>query len=137
MKANLKKTSKTGESAVVADAGDDDSFAFVCTTNHSMVANLANVPKEMLGACIDSGASCHYCPDRSKFINYRPMLGRDIVTADGRALRVLGIGDVRIELPNGDKRTKSILKDVVHAPDMAFTLISVRRLDHAKCSVKF
>ena len=65
------------------------------------------------------------------------MLGRDIVMADRRMLRVLGIGDVRIELPNGDKRTKSILKDVIHAPDMAFTLISVRRLDHAKCSVTF
>ena len=46
VKANLKKTSKTGESAVVKDAGDDDSFAFVCTTDHSMVSNLANVPKE-------------------------------------------------------------------------------------------
>ena len=40
-------------------------------------------------------------------------------------------------LPNSDKWMKSILKDVIHAPDMAFTLISVRRLDHAKCSVTF
>ena len=65
------------------------------------------------------------------------MLRCDTVMVDRHALRVLDISDVRIELPNGDKPTKSILKDMVHAPGMAFTLISVRKLDHAKCSVTF
>ena len=44
---------------------------------------------------------------------------------------------MRIELPNGTKRTKTILKEAIHAPDMAFTLISVGRLDNAKCSATF
>ena len=69
-KANLKKSPKIGESAIVADASDNNSFAFICTTDHSMVSNLAYVLKETLGACIDSRASCHYFPDQSKFINY-------------------------------------------------------------------
>ena len=42
-----------------------------------------------------------------------------------------------IELPNGTKHTKTILKEAIHAPDMAFTLISVGRLDDAKCSATF
>ena len=42
-----------------------------------------------------------------------------------------------IELPNGTKCTKTILKEVIHAPDMAFTLISVGWLDDAKCSATF
>ena len=44
---------------------------------------------------------------------------------------------MRIELPNGTKRTKTILKEAIHAPDMAFTLISVGWLDNAKCSATF
>ena len=44
---------------------------------------------------------------------------------------------MRIELPNGTKRTKTILKEAIHAPDMAFDLISVGRLDDAKCSATF
>ena len=44
---------------------------------------------------------------------------------------------MRIELLNGAKHTKTILKEVIHAPDMAFTLISVGRLDDAKCSATF
>ena len=47
---------------------------------------------------------------------------------------MLGKGDVWIELLNGAKRTKTILKEAIHAPDMAFTLISVGQLDDAKCS---
>ena len=42
-----------------------------------------------------------------------------------------------IELLNGAKRTKTILKEAIHAPDMAFTLISVGQLDNAKCSATF
>ena len=50
---------------------------------------------------------------------------------------MLGKGDVQIELPNGAKHTKTILKEAIHAPDMAFTLILVGQLDDAKCSAIF
>ena len=44
---------------------------------------------------------------------------------------------MRIELLNGAKHTKTILKEAIHAPDMAFTLISVGWLDNVKCSATF
>ena len=59
------------------------------------------------------------------------------MTADGCTLRVVGVGDVCIELPNGLKQTKAILKEAVYAPDMAFTLISVSQLDNAGRSIIF
>ena len=37
------------------------------------------------------------------------------------SVRAVGIGDVCIELPNGQKHTKAILKKAIYAPDMAFT----------------
>ena len=52
---------------------------------------------------MDSGASCHYCPDRDKFESYQPISGQNITTTDGRTLKALGVGDIRIELPNGAK----------------------------------
>ena len=39
------------------------------------------------------------------------------------------MGNVLIKLPNGAKCTKILLKDAIYAPDVAFTLISVSRLD--------
>ena len=71
------------------------------------------------------------------FINYSPINNTTITTADGCKLKVLGKGDVWIELPNGAKCTKTILKEAIHAPDMAFTLISVSWLDDVKCSATF
>ena len=50
---------------------------------------------------------------------------------------VLGKGNVWIELPNSAKGTKTILKEAIHAPDMAFTLILVGWLDDMKCSATF
>ena len=86
---------------------------------------------------MDSGASRHYCLDCDKFENYQPISGWNITTTDGHTLRALGVGDVCIELPNGVKRTKAILKEAVYAPDMAFTLISISQLDDAGSSVIF
>ena len=102
-----------------------------------MSADAIGTPKNKLEACIDSGASQHYYPDRKKFINYQTISGCEIVTADRSALKALGIGDMPIYLPNGDKKTQSLLKDVVHTPEMAFTLILVRHLDDTNCTILF
>lgn len=41
---------------------------------------------------IDGGASKEYCPNCTKFVNYRSVQ-RDITTADKRTLTTVGIGD--------------------------------------------
>ena len=119
----------------MAVAEEEKLFSFTCTSDY--VANTLQIPKAKFGACVDSGASRHYCPDHTKFSNYRELEGRNITTADGHTLKAAGIGDVQIDLPNGSKRTRAILKDVIYTPDMAFTLILISRLDEADCSVTF
>ena len=120
-----------------ATSNTDEIFAFTCTSNYVEVANTLNVPKSRLGACIDSGASRHYSPDHNVFINYSPINNTTITTADSHKLKALRKGDVWIELLNSAKCTKTILKEAIHVPDMAFTLISVGQLDDAKCSATF
>jgi GAG-pre-integrase domain len=47
------------------------------------------------------------------------------------------MGDLHIELPNGSQKMKVTFKNAIHAPGMAFTLISISRLDKARYSVLF
>jgi hypothetical protein len=133
-KFNKRKEKKSEESAAVAKGEDEELFVFTCTSDYVALTNSLKLPKHKY---MDSGASDHYCPDRDRFQNYRPLENRNITTADSRTLKAVGIGDVRIELPNGPKQTPALLKDTVYAPGMAFTLISVGRLDKADCSVTF
>jgi hypothetical protein len=130
------KEEKTESAVVAADEEKDELFAFVCTSAYANITETLQVPKSRLGTCVDSGASRDYCPDRSKFSNYKP-IDRDITTADGRTIKAIGMGDMHVELPNGSKKTKTIFKNAIHAPEMAFTLISISRLDKAGYSVTF
>ena len=120
----------------VADSEKDKLFAFTCTSNYANVSETLQVPKSKLGSCIDSGASEVYCPDREKFANYR-LIDRSITTANGRKLKAIRMGDLEIDLPNGSKVTKTMFKDAIHAPDMAFTLIAISKLDKARYKVVF
>jgi len=60
-------------------------FAFSCTSDYAEIAQGLNLPDTKLGGgIIDTGASSHFCPDRTKFRNYRPSCRHAIRTADGR-----------------------------------------------------
>ena len=58
------------ESAAVTESLDDELFMFTCTSDYADVPKALQIPKSRLGACMDSGASRHYCPDHDKFENY-------------------------------------------------------------------
>jgi len=47
------------------------------------------------------------------------------------------MGDLHLDLPNGSKQTKTTFKNAIHTPDMAFTLLSISRLDKADHKVIF
>ena len=95
-----KKTTKVETAIVAANVEDNEMFAFTCTSNYAMVAE--NIPKSRLSTCIDSGASQVYSPDKEKFTNYKT-IDQEITTANGRAIKAIGMGDLNIDLPNGSK----------------------------------
>ena len=47
------------------------------------------------------------------------------------------MGDLEIDMPNRSKTTTMTFKNTIHAPQMAFTLISISRLDKAGYQVTF
>jgi hypothetical protein len=68
-----QKKSKKGEKKVdesVAVAEGEELFSFTCTSDYVVVANTLQIPKAKFGACVNSSASHHYCPDHTKFSNY-------------------------------------------------------------------
>ena len=132
----MKKTEKRPDAVVAADDEEGALFAFICTSDYAAMAQKLDIPKSRLGMCINSGASKDCCPNHTKFANYKPVK-RDITTTDGRMLTVIGMGDSHLDLPNRSEKTSIVFKNAVHAPDMAFTLISISCLDKARFSVTF
>ena len=129
------KGKKKEESA--AKTTTEEVFAFTCTSTFVGVADSQKIPPLKHGVIVDSSASSHFCPDKSKFINLRPLEGQNICTANDGVILAFGIGEVSIELSSGSSKTKCILKDTIYTPDMAFTLISVSHLNLANCSTTF
>ena len=131
------KKNKQPETAIVAVKDDKNKlFTFTCTSDYAAVVKKLDLPKSKLGMCVDSGASRDYCPDRSKFVNYQTV-ERTMTTANGKSMKAVGMGDLQLELPNRSKKSKMLFKNAIHALEMAFTLISISRLDKAGFSATF
>ena len=90
----------------------------------------AFVAAQSNGTILDCGASSHFSPEKSKFLNYQEINPEPVKAADGRTFKATGKGDLKINLPNGDQKpTPVTLKNVYYSPNLAFTLISVGTLD--------
>lgn len=85
----------------------------------------------------DSGASRHMTPFRHKMINYTSIEPTSIKAANSRTFQAVGKGDMYVNVPCNGKSTRILLKDVLHAPSMSYTLISVSKITASGCAVVF
>ncbi len=85
----------------------------------------------------DSGASRHMSPYRHLFVTYQRIPERPINAADNHVFKAVGRGDMYITVPNGASTTRVLLRDVLHAPTMGATLVSVSRISAAGKTVSF
>jgi hypothetical protein len=79
----------------------------------------------------DSGASRHMSPYRDKFIDYIDIEPKTITAADSGTFQAIGRGDMHILVPNGKSTTRILLRDVLYAPKMGLTLVSISRIASA------
>src|ERR1700678_1194333 len=70
-------------------------------------------------------------PYKHKFINFVPIQTKMLTAADGDTFNAIRKGDIRIAMPNGQSTTRILLKDVLYAPKMGITLISISKIDAA------
>ena len=79
----------------------------------------------------DSGASHHMSPKREDFINYVEIPEKPLTAANKEIFSAVGMGDMIVSIPNGDKEAKIKLTRVLYMPALGFTLISIGRIDEA------
>jgi len=85
----------------------------------------------------DSSASRHMSPLCDHFVTYQEIPPHPITAADKRVFYAIGVGDVVIDVPNGESSTPIRLKDTLHAPDMGATIVSISHITKASFSICF
>ena len=86
----------------------------------------------------DSGTTRHMSGFYHRLFNYVETKPVPIITADKRPFHAIGKGDMYVYLPNRDKsNSRILLKDVLYAPDMGITLVSISRIAGAGATVVF
>uniref|UniRef100_A0A2N9G6Q3 CCHC-type domain-containing protein n=1 Tax=Fagus sylvatica TaxID=28930 RepID=A0A2N9G6Q3_FAGSY len=103
---------------------ENDSANVVTEEVHD--ALLLSVDSPIESWVLDSGASFHTTAHREIIQNYVAGDFGKVYLADDEALDVVGMGDVRITLPNG---SVWLLQKVRHVPELKRNLISVGQLD--------
>jgi hypothetical protein len=71
--SHWKLGKKKDESANVAKTDDEETFAIACSSDFQALATTLKASKTRNEAIIDSGASHHSRPDKSKFLDYKPI----------------------------------------------------------------
>jgi hypothetical protein len=134
-----------------SDGGDTDEYeivgldnkAYTCTfvadaikkgtsTSTSLGCELINIE------LYNSGASHHMSGYRHHFINYCTIPPKPIRAAKKCSFSAIGMGNMYITVPNSDKvPTRVLLKDVLYAPLMGVTLVSISQIAIAGSTLVF
>lgn len=87
---------------------------------------------------VDSGSTSHMTSNRNFFIDFTPKNQGEVAVANGKMLKVLGIGSGEIKCLNENNKEITVtLKDVLYVPKLEENLISVKRLTEKGFRVNF
>ncbi|KAJ9545520.1 hypothetical protein OSB04_025227 [Centaurea solstitialis] len=75
---------------------------------------------------LDTGATAHVCNDKSKFVNYQEIHGKQVSTANGGRADIAGSGTILLHFTSGRSLT---LNSVLHVPTITKNLLSYSKLD--------
>jgi hypothetical protein len=103
----------------------------------AQTAAVASCARPVRNELYDSGTTCHMSPDRDRFLTYREIPPKPISGANQQKFYAIGTGDIRVSVPNRGKKSTIRLTEVLHAPKIGVTLISIGRIDEAGYSCLF
>ena len=76
-------------------------------------------------------------PYRHLLSNYTTITPKSINAANKRTFQAIGCGDLKISVPTDNEKATITLKNVLFAPDIGMTLISIGLVDRAGYSATF
>ena len=133
--ADAESSSEDEAWAVIIEANNATSGEEPHTMQSALIANVAHTRSE--SELYDSGASRHMSPFQHRFTNLCSIPPRPIIAANNHTFYATGMGDLKINVPNGSSSTCITLKDAFHAPDMTLTVVSVHKIARAGYTVSF
>jgi Pol polyprotein len=119
------------EAWAAIDGGEEDD-----TTLHILIMAIESGVKVQT-ELFDLGASCHMFPNHKQFVTYHEIPAHPITAANNKVFHAIGMGDLQIKVPNGKGLTDVLLKDVLHAPNLALIVILIGHITKAGYTVQF
>lgn len=101
--------------------------------DHDSIDEALSTSRNTVVEIYDSGATNHMTPFRHMLFNYRETSERTVHAAGQTSFPACGLGDMKI-LASKDESgnfAKILLRDVLYAPAMTTTLVSLGRFDNA------
>ena len=101
------------------------------------VAALPNADRDFcLDWCLDSGASCHFCNDSTKFVSMKKCNISISTAKKGESLHAIGIGNCKIAVMTANGTLVNLLlHDVLYVPEARRNLLSVSKLSQDQFQV--
>jgi len=85
----------------------------------------------------DSGASSHMTSNRSALTEYRSIEPIPICAANQTLFQGVGCGTLTVEVPNGENKMHLRIRDVLYAPKLGASLISIGKLTEQGFTAQF
>ena len=130
-----------------SEAEDDDDTPHVANTSESgatLVTTVAPLASESVGEpgmaaaagpgprnpnrvveLYDSGTTHHLSPYRDRFVTFRPIPPKGFDAANQQSFSATGVGDMLVEVPNGEEVSTIRLTEVLYSPEVGYTLVSI------------
>ena len=105
---------------VTEELGDISGEAFVVAESVQTLAK---------AKLYNSRCTNHISPYKSHFNNFEPIKTCHFRTANKQMFSTIGKGELVVNIPSDSSTTQLRLKDVLYSPEVAYTLVSIGRLD--------
>ena len=112
----------------VENFGDASGEAFVVAESVQMSAK---------AELYDSGCTNHISPYKNDFDNLQAIEPRHFRAVNKQMFSTIGKGELVIDVPNDNGTTELRLLEVLYSPEVAYTLVSIGRLDEDRFFARF
>ena len=116
--------------SMLAYKGGNWLFSFEISELEAHAVTLPSADRDMeMDWILNSGASCHFCNDSSKFISMRKCNVSISTAKKGENLLAIGVGDCLITTQSADgEQVKLICRDTLDVPEARRNLLSASKL---------
>src|SRR5258708_15941173 len=136
--AKAETSSSEDESwVVIVEVDDVPSQGESYSTQSALSVHAALTKARPKAEIYDSGASHHMSPFLHHFTNLHSIPPWAITAANSSTFTATSMGDLKINIPNGLSSTPITLKDVLYAPNISLTIVTVGKIADAGYSSFF